>query len=99
MAGIAPTLGFVAKESTLTALLDDALHGSPWGLVAIIGVSVGSILTAAYGIRFLWGAFWTKRDAAGDRLPDTAWPDPPVGFLSAPIILAGFTLALSLIHI
>ncbi|WP_029264130.1 MULTISPECIES: Na+/H+ antiporter subunit A [unclassified Microbacterium] len=92
MAGIAPTIGFVAKESTLTALLDDALGGSPWGLVALIGVVLGSMLTAAYGARFLWGAFWKKRDAQG-QLPDTAWPDPPVGFLSAPIILAGVTLA------
>ncbi|MFB8188870.1 Na+/H+ antiporter subunit A [Microbacterium sp. NPDC055988] len=92
MAGIAPTIGFVAKESTLTALLDDAQGGSPWGLVALIGVALGSMLTAAYGARFLWGAFWKKRDDQG-RLPDTAWPDPPVGFLSAPIILAGVTLA------
>ncbi|UYO97013.1 Na+/H+ antiporter subunit A [Microbacterium sp. M28] len=93
MAGVAPTIGFVAKESALTALLDDALAGSPWGVVAIIGVSLGAVLTAAYGIRFLWGAFWTKHDAQGDRMPDTPWPDPPVGFLSAPIILAGVTLA------
>ena len=93
MAGIAPTIGFVAKESTLTALLDDALGGSAWGLVAIIGVGLGSMLTAAYGVRFLWGAFWTKRDAQGQQMPTTAWPDPPVGFLSAPIILAGVTLA------
>lgn len=93
MAGIAPTIGFVAKESTLTALLDDAIGGSAWGLVALIGVILGSMLTAAYGARFLWGAFWTKRDAQGERLPDTPWPDPPVGFLSAPIILAGATLA------
>ncbi|CAH0224406.1 Na(+)/H(+) antiporter subunit A [Microbacterium oxydans] len=93
MAGIAPTIGFVAKESTLTALLDDALGGSVWGLVAIIGVGLGSMLTAAYGVRFLWGAFWTKRDAQGQQMPTTAWPDPPVGFLSAPIILAGVTLA------
>ncbi|MBO0980357.1 Na+/H+ antiporter subunit A [Microbacterium sp. SD291] len=93
MAGVAPTIGFVAKESTLTALLDDAQGGSPWGLVAIIGVTIGSMLTAAYGARFLWGAFWTKRDERGDRMPDTAWPDPPVGFLAAPIILAGATLA------
>ncbi|KJL30119.1 Na+/H+ antiporter subunit A [Microbacterium oxydans] len=93
MAGIAPTIGFVAKESTLTALLDDALGGSVWGLVAIIGVGLGSMLTAAYGVRFLWGAFWTKRDAQGQQMPATAWPDPPVGFLSAPIILAGVTLA------
>ena len=92
MAGIAPTIGFVAKESTLTALLDDALGGSAWGLVALIGVVLGSMLTAAYGARFLWGAFWKKRDAQGQQ-PDTAWPDPPVGFLSAPIILAGVTLA------
>lgn len=93
MAGIAPTLGFVAKESTLTALLDDAIGGSAWGLVALIGVILGSMLTAAYGVRFLWGAFWTKRDEQGARMPDTLWPDPPVGFLSAPIILAGVTLA------
>ncbi|MFS0911117.1 Na+/H+ antiporter subunit A [Microbacterium sp. 179-I 3D2 NHS] len=93
MAGIIPTIGFVAKESALTALLDDAQGGSVWGLVAIIGVTLGSMLTAAYGIRFLWGAFWTKRDEQGQRMPDTAWPDPPVGFLSAPIILSGITLA------
>ncbi|WP_217176975.1 Na+/H+ antiporter subunit A [Streptomyces sp. AC495_CC817] len=93
MAGIAPTIGFVAKESTLTALLDDALGGSVWGLVAIIGVAIGSMLTAAYGVRFLWGAFWRKRDVAGQQMPDTVWPDPPVGFIAAPVILAGLTLA------
>lgn len=96
MAGIAPTIGFVAKESALTALLDDAIGGSVWGLVALIGVILGSMLTAAYGARFLWGAFWRKRDAQGERVSDTVWPDPPVGFLSAPIILAGLTLAAGL---
>ncbi|MFC4138330.1 MULTISPECIES: Na+/H+ antiporter subunit A [unclassified Microbacterium] len=96
MMGIAPTIGFVAKESSLTALLDAAQAGEPWGLVALIGVILGSMLTAAYGTRFLWGAFWTKRDKRGDRLPDTAWPDPPVGFLSAPIILAGATIGVGI---
>ena len=96
MAGIPPTIGFVAKESALTGLLDDAMGGSIWGLVALIGIAVGSMLTAAYGARFLWGAFWRKRDAQGERMPDTVWPDPPVGFLSAPIILAGVTLAAGL---
>ena len=93
MMGIAPTIGFVAKESTLTALITDAQGGSAWGLVALIGIAIGSMLTAAYGTRFLWGAFWRKRDAQGERMPDTAWPDPPVGFLGAPIILAAATLA------
>ncbi|MGO2745906.1 proton-conducting transporter transmembrane domain-containing protein, partial [Microbacterium sp.] len=96
MMGIAPTIGFVAKESALTSLLDDAIGGSVWGLVALIGVILGSMLTAAYGVRFLWGAFWRKRDKQGERMPDTVWPDPPVGFLSAPIILSGLTLAAGL---
>ncbi|WP_194421110.1 Na+/H+ antiporter subunit A [Microbacterium abyssi] len=93
MAGIPPTIGFVAKESALTSLLDDAIGGSVWGLVALIGIALGSMLTAAYGVRFLWGAFWTKRDDRGVRMPDTIWPDPPVGFLSPPMVLAGVTLA------
>lgn len=92
MMGVAPTIGYVAKESTLTALLEDALHGSVWGWVALVGVTIGAILTAAYGCRFLWGAFWRKNDADGAHLPETPWPDPPVGFLSAPIVLAGLTI-------
>src|SRR5690606_5794758 len=55
MIGIAPTIGFVAKESTLTALLEDAQHGSTWGWVALVGVVVGAVITTAYGCRFLWG--------------------------------------------
>ena len=31
-----------------------------WMVGAFIGVVLGSILTAAYGARFLWGAFATK---------------------------------------
>ncbi|MBN9153802.1 MAG: Na+/H+ antiporter subunit A [Microbacterium sp.] len=92
MVGVIPTIGFVAKEGALAALLHETQGGSVWGLVALLGVALGSVLTAAYGIRFVWGAFWTKRDAAGDRMPVTAWPDPPVGFLAAPIVLAGLTL-------
>lgn len=92
MIGIIPTIGFVAKEGAITALLYEAVEGSAWGIVAFWGVVLGSVLTAAYGIRFLWGAFWTKRDAAGERLPDTEWPDPPIGFLSAPVVLSGLTV-------
>ncbi|HTN55516.1 MAG TPA: Na+/H+ antiporter subunit A [Microbacterium sp.] len=93
MMGIAPTIGFVAKESTLAALLEDALHGEVWGGVALAGVIVGAVLTVAYGCRFLWGAFWRKKDAAGANMPRTEWPDPPVGFLASPIILAGLSIA------
>ncbi|MBB3157520.1 multicomponent Na+:H+ antiporter subunit A [Microbacterium proteolyticum] len=89
MAGVIPTLGFVAKETALTALLHEAEAGAGWGVVALIGIVLGSALTAAYGIRFLWGAYWTKRD-----VKTTDWPDPPIGFLSAPVLLAAASLAL-----
>ncbi|MBD3941144.1 Na+/H+ antiporter subunit A [Microbacterium sp. NEAU-LLC] len=92
MVGVIPTIGFVAKEGALAALLHEALGGAVWGIVALVGIALGSVLTAGYGIRFIWGAFWTKRDKAGDRLPDTEWPDPPIGFLVAPIVLSGLTL-------
>lgn len=92
MAGIIPTIGFVAKEGALTGFLDEAAHGQAWGLVALIGVSLGSILTAAYGLRFLWGAFATKRDEHGAPRERTEWPDPPLGFLAAPVILSALTV-------
>uniref|UniRef100_UPI000FDCB826 Na+/H+ antiporter subunit A n=1 Tax=Microbacterium sp. CPCC 204701 TaxID=2493084 RepID=UPI000FDCB826 len=92
MIGIIPTIGFVAKEGVLAALLHEALGGEAWGIVALAGITLGSVLTAAYGIRFLWGAFWTKRDGAGDVVPATEWPDPPLGFLAAPVVLSGLTL-------
>ncbi|MDR6866987.1 multicomponent Na+:H+ antiporter subunit A [Microbacterium resistens] len=96
MMGIPPTIGFVAKESTLAALFDEALRGSPWGIVAFVGVVLGSILTAAYGARFLWGAFWRKKAPEGGYMPDTEWPDPPFGFLVAPVVLAGASLVVGI---
>jgi multicomponent Na+:H+ antiporter subunit A len=66
-----------------------------WGIVALIGIVLGSILTAAYGIRFFWGAFWTKK-TAGVAMPRTEWPDPPIGFLGAPVLLAGLTVVAGL---
>ncbi|KRA25134.1 cation:proton antiporter [Microbacterium sp. Root61] len=110
MVGVIPTIGFVAKEGAITALLNEAQGGAVWGIVALVGVALGSVLTAGYGIRFLWGAFWTKKVAAptpagadavrsgrGGRgartaLPPTPWPDPPIGFLGAPVLLAVITV-------
>ncbi|GAA5034620.1 Na+/H+ antiporter subunit A [Microbacterium fluvii] len=89
MAGVIPTIGFVAKEGALTALLHEAAGGAPWGIVAVVAIALGSVLTAGYGIRFIWGAFWTKKDADGAARPATEWPDPPFGFVAAPVLLAG----------
>lgn len=90
MVGVAPTVGFVAKEAALTSLLDGGATAE--ALVPLIGIVLGSALTAAYGIRFVWGAFWTKKDAAGAPRPVTEWPDPPLGFLAAPVVLSGLTV-------
>ncbi|RCS60757.1 Na+/H+ antiporter subunit A [Microbacterium sp. JB110] len=93
MAGLPPLLGFVAKETALTAMLDEALAGSVWGCVALGGIVLGSALTAAYGLRFVWGAFWTKRDADGSVRARTPWPDPPLDFVASPLLLAVLTAA------
>ncbi len=53
MAGIPPTLGFIAKEEALAAF-DGA---TPGGWFVLAGVVVGSVLTVAYSARFVWGAF------------------------------------------
>ena len=92
MVGIPPTIGFVAKEGVLVALLHEAAGGSPWGIVAFVGVILGSVLTAAYGARFIWGAFWTKKSAAREPQARTEWPDPPFGFLGAPVVLSALTV-------
>ena len=57
MAGVPPLLGYVAKEAALEGLL----HSGFWyDGVALVAIAVGSALTAAYGLRFFWGAFWVK---------------------------------------
>ncbi|MEU7765865.1 Na+/H+ antiporter subunit A [Nocardia sp. NPDC049190] len=60
MAGIPPLLGFVGKESALSAISGaDVLTGAARGVVTV-GVVLGSMLTVGYSIRFVWGAFADK---------------------------------------
>ncbi len=54
MAGLPPLLGFVGKEAAFEGFLADGR----WPVTA--GILAGSVLTAAYSARFLWGAFATK---------------------------------------
>lgn len=95
MAGLPPLLGFVAKESVFASLLDVAREGDRPGLSALagwlvlVGVALGSVLTVAYTVRFLWGTFATKPD-----LEPTPYAREPVGFLLAPVVLTVFTVGL-----
>ncbi|MCP4435028.1 MAG: DUF4040 domain-containing protein [Actinomycetia bacterium] len=99
MAAIPPTFGFVAKEKALDALLDADIGAI--GVVALIGIVVGSVLTVAYTIRIVVGML--GNDAAGiestttesgEVLPSQAPVDPSSvhrpspGFIGAPALLA-----------
>lgn len=60
MAGVPPLLGFVAKETALSTVMDEALLiGMPRELM-LAGLVLGSVLTVAYSAHFLYGAFATK---------------------------------------
>ncbi|MFI7612501.1 Na+/H+ antiporter subunit A [Nonomuraea terrae] len=82
MAGLPPLAGFVAKEAALEAFLE---HPS-----ALAGVVAGSALTAAYTLRFLWGAFAAKPGAAASEVHGT----PAVMYVPAALLsVLGLLLA------
>jgi multicomponent Na+:H+ antiporter subunit A len=95
MAGIPPLLGYVAKESVLVAVLDVAKDGDGTGLagmagwLTLLGVVLGSVLTAAYSARFVWGAFATR---PVEEEPDLTPVHP--GFAAGPVLLAALSLVL-----
>ncbi|MGO3886867.1 MAG: proton-conducting transporter transmembrane domain-containing protein, partial [Mycetocola sp.] len=89
MAGLPPTLGFVAKESVFTSLIDAAQTGDPVGWVALIGVTLGSMMTVAYSVRFFWGAFATRKRQVTCEIHRGS-----SAILIAPGVLAALTLAL-----
>jgi multicomponent Na+:H+ antiporter subunit A len=91
MVGLPPLLGFVAKEAVFTALLSAATEGDALAGIALVGVAVGSALTAAYSARFFWGAFARKPGVEPVRHV-REHPD----FLFAPGLLAVSGLALGL---
>ena len=96
MVGFPPLLGFVAKESVLTALVDVTAGGDGTGLgpvaawTVLVGVVVGSIITTAYTLRFLWGAF---ADKPGVEATDFKTPSP--AFLASPVVLAVLSIGVA----
>lgn len=92
MAGIPPTIGFVAKEAVLTGFVE-ALHGpdAGWAWFALVGVTIGSVLTVAYSLRFLWGAFARK-----PGVPDTEVHElHGLGVVPSVLALTGLALGLA----
>ncbi|MET3952118.1 Na+/H+ antiporter subunit A [Arthrobacter sp. UYEF36] len=93
MAGIPPLAGFVAKESVFEAFVHYSTDptAGPWGLVILIGLVLGSILTFAYSARFMWGAFAVKTG-----VETTPFKPIKPAFLAAPAILSLLTIVYGL---
>ncbi|MET9293660.1 Na+/H+ antiporter subunit A [Streptomyces sp. NPDC003077] len=79
MAALPPTYGFTSKEAAFQTLLDGTAVDR-WALAATV---VGSTLTTAYTLRFLWGAF-ARKPGREDTRVHAAGPL----FLAAPAVLA-----------
>ncbi|MEU5977607.1 Na+/H+ antiporter subunit A [Streptomyces sp. NPDC047315] len=79
MAALPPLLGFAAKEAAFEALL----HGNTTDRWVLAVATVGSALTCAYTLRFLWGAFARK-----PGLDDTPVHRVSPAFLGPPALLA-----------
>ena len=79
MAGLPPLLGFVAKEAVFSTLLDETADQPLWAWVALVGAVIGSILTMAYSLRYIWGAFADKSE-----VEDTPVQHSPRAMLIAP---------------
>ncbi|MFD4427776.1 Na+/H+ antiporter subunit A [Nocardia sp. NPDC058497] len=89
MAGLPPLLGFVGKESALSALWSTEVLGTPARVALLAGVAVGSAFTVAYSIRFVWGAFGVT--ANPERV--VTWHAPGPLLLGPPAVLAVAGLA------
>ncbi len=87
MIGLLPFAGYVAKEAALESLLDPEQSLASLHLFVVACFVAGSILTVAYGLRFLWGAFATKRNGVAEY---------PVVVSRAPLLLIGPAAVLAL---
>ncbi|MEM9042994.1 MAG: hypothetical protein AAGD33_24175, partial [Actinomycetota bacterium] len=103
MAAIPPTFGFVAKEKALDGLLDNEIGAV--GVIALVGIAVGSVLTVAYTIRIAVGLLGddapgfdaevdeeTTDATAGAPIDPASVHRPSWTFVAAPALLAALSL-------
>ena len=96
MIGLPPFAGYVAKEAALEAALHDV--GTVSGTAVVASIVVGSMLTVAYGLRFWWGAFASKRSvpliADADAVAEAAPVEPHGPSGSEPLTITRPSLVL-----
>lgn len=86
MAGVIPLLGFVAKEAALEA----SLHAGLGGGALTAAIVAGAVLTTAYGIRLVWGAFAAKpaQQVIEDAVDASEVARPALSFELPAVVLA-----------
>lgn len=90
MAGIPPLFGFVTKEAIIEAVMhEDLLIGMPRSLM-LVAIIIGSVLTMAYALRFLWGAFGTKNGETSGAVEKMHKIEPKLWI--APAIMSALTI-------
>ena len=89
MIGLPPAAGFVGKEAVLAGLYYAA---EPRHIAVLVIMVVGSVITFAYGLRFLWGAFARK-----PGVEDTKLDREHVGLFISPNLLAAAGIAAGLV--
>lgn len=91
MAGFPPMLGFITHEAAFEGFLVGGgwpPGSTPAADAAVLAVLVvGSVLTAAYSARFVWGAFATRELPEG--APDPADFHAPGPSMAVPLLVAG----------
>ncbi|MBY5162645.1 hydrogen gas-evolving membrane-bound hydrogenase subunit E [Salsipaludibacter albus] len=91
MAGVIPLFGFIAKE----AALESTLHVGFGGPAMTAVVVVGSVLTAAYALRLVWGSLATKGpdEVDDDVVEPREVARPAPGFEGPAVVLTILTVA------
>ncbi|MDU0479000.1 Na+/H+ antiporter subunit A [Staphylococcus chromogenes] len=93
MAGVPPLLGFVAKETALSAVLhEELLVGMP-GKLMLTAMVLGSALTVAYSLYFLHSAFALKSGGESEAVrtmhPVSLWLWFPPTLLTLVTVVCG----------
>ena len=95
MAGLPPLIGFVGKEAALTALESTTALTPAVRVAVLIAVVLGSVLTVAYSVRFVWDAFGAKERAEPSSAVAQLHAPSPL-LVAVPAVLAVSGLALGL---
>ncbi|EME18280.1 monovalent cation/H+ antiporter subunit A [Rhodococcus triatomae BKS 15-14] len=96
MAGLPPFFGFVGKEGALEAVATASVLNPTVRTVELVGIVAGSILTVAYSIRFVWGAFGRKQLTNPSAAVQDMHRAGPL-FLAVPALLAAAGLVAGLV--